>query len=295
MAVPWPRRHNHRVTTVGQLGEFPLIARIASAVDAARLDAPTAGGFSLKLGIGDDAAAWSIPNGVEVVTTDTVVENVHFTRETVPWADLGWKLWAANVSDVISMGGTPLVGVVTLGLPSDLDVAAIDALYAGMIDACRHYRTLIAGGDIVRSRDVFASVTLSGVCDDDPLRRDTASVGHAIGVTGPLGGSGGGLRVLLDGLAANDALVSAHRRPTPRVASGMALREAGVTTAMDVSDGLAADLAKMCRASGVGATLFAANVPVAPALRESFNEEESLLLVLGGGEDYEVVFAAEML
>ena len=191
------------------------------------------------------------------------------------------------------MGGTPLVGVVTLGLPSDLDVAAIDALYAGIIDACRHYGTTIAGGDIVRSRDVFASVTLSGVCDDEPLRRDKARVGYAIGVTGPLGASAGGLRVLLEGLAPNDALVAAHRRPIPRVASGMGLRQAGVTTAMDVSDGLVADIAKMCRASGVGATLFASNVPVAPALRESFTDEDSLLLALGGGEDYELVFAGE--
>ena len=279
------------MTSVGQLGEFPLIARIANAIDAARLVAPTAGGFTLKLGIGDDAAAWSIPRGTEVVTTDTVMENVHFTRETVPWADVGWRLWAANVSDVFSMGATPLVGVVTLGLPSDLDAAAVDALYEGMIDACRHYGTLIVGGDIVRSRDVFAGVTLNGVCEGEPLRRDTARVGDAIGVTGPLGASGGGLRVLRDGLAPNDALVAIHRRPTPRVASGMALREAGVTTAMDVSDGLAADLAKLCRASGVGATLHATNVPVAAALRESFSDEESLLLALGGGEDYELVFA----
>jgi len=281
------------VITVGQLGEFPLITRIATTVDDACLDTPTAGGFSLKLGIGDDAAAWSIPDGVELATTDTVVEGVHFTRETIPWVDLGWKLWVANVSDVISMGGTPLVGIVTLGLPSDLDIAAVDALYAGMINACRHYRTLIAGGDIVRSRDVFASVTLNGVCEAEPLRRSGACTGHAIGVTGPLGGSGGGLRVLHDGLAANDALFSAHRRPRPRVASGTALRKAGVTTAMDVSDGLVADLAKMCHASGVGATLFAPQVPVAPALRESFDEKESLLLALGGGEDYEIVFTGD--
>ena len=245
------------------------------------------------LGIGDDAAAWSIPHGTEVVTTDTVVEGVHFTRETVPWADLGWRLWVANVSDVISMGGTPLVGVVTLGLPSGLDVTAIDALYGGLIEACRHYGTLIAGGDIVRSRDVFASVTLSGVCESEPLRRDTARPGFAIGVTGPLGGSGGGLRVLLDGLAPNDALMAIHRRPVPRVGSGMALRDAGVTVAMDVSDGLVADVAKMCRASGVGATLLAANVPAASALHETFNDEDALLLALGGGEDYEVVFAGE--
>ncbi len=278
------------VTTVGELGEFPLIERIASAIDRASLAAPTAGGFSLALGIGDDAAAWSLARGVQVTTTDTAVENVHFTQQTTPWADLGWRTWAANVSDIISMGATPLVGVVTLGIPGSLDVTAIDDLYVGMIDACRAYGTLIAGGDIVSSRDVFVTVALMGVCEGDLLRRDVAQPGDVIGVSGPLGGSAGGLRVLQRGLMSNDALLTAHRRPTPRVSTGQALLDAGVTGAMDVSDGLVADLAKLCRASGVGARVDSPLVPVASALHESFSDEESLLCALGGGEDYEVLF-----
>lgn len=278
------------MTTVGELGEFPLIERIAAAVERASLAAPTAGGFSLALGIGDDAAAWTLVHGIEVTTTDTAVEGVHFTRETTPWADLGWRTWAANVSDIVSMGATPLAGVVTLGLPGALDVTAIDDLYAGMLEACHAYGTLIAGGDIVSSRDVFVTVALSGVCEGHLLRRDVARAGDAVGVSGPLGASAGGLRVLQRSLAPNDALVTAHRRPTPRVSTSYALLEAGVTGAMDVSDGLVADLAKLCRASGVAATVDSARVPVAPALRETFSEEDSLLCALGGGEDYEVLF-----
>jgi thiamine-monophosphate kinase len=278
------------VTTVGELGEFPLIERIASAVQRASLAAPTTAGFELALGIGDDAAAWRVAHGLEVTTTDTAVAGVHFTEQTTSWADLGWRIWAANVSDVISMGAVPLVGVVTLGLPPALDVTAIDDLYQGMIEACHAYNTLIAGGDIVTAREIFVTVALTGVAERELLRRDVARPGHAIGVSGPLGGSSGGLRVIQRGLEPNDALVAAHRRPSPRVSTGQVLLDSGVTGAMDVSDGLVADLAKLCRASGVGATIDSTQVPLASALRESFTDEEALLCALGGGEDYEVLF-----
>jgi thiamine-monophosphate kinase len=175
-------------------------------------------------------------------------------------------------------------------MPSSLEVTAIDDLYAGLIEACRIYGTLIAGGDIVSSRDVFVSVALSGVCESGLLRRDAARVGDLVGVSGPLGGSAGGLRLLQRGLMSNDALISAHRRPRPRVSTGLALLNSGITGAMDVSDGLIADLAKLCRASGVAATTDSRLVPVAHALHESFSEEEALLCALGGGEDYEVLF-----
>ena len=282
--------YNRGVSTVGELGEFPLIARIAKAVERAGLAAPTAGGFRLHLGIGDDAAAWSLASGVEISTTDTMVDGVHLTAQTMSWTDVGWKLWAANVSDVTSMGATPLVGIVTLGIPASLDVSAIDDLYAGMLEACAYYGTLLVGGDIVRTRETFVTVALNGVCEGEVLRRDIARPGDVIGVSGALGGSNGGLLLLRAGGEAADALASAHRRPTPRVATGLALVTAGVTGAMDVSDGLVADLAKLCRASGVGATLHAPDVPVAMALYETFNDEDSLACALGGGEDYEVLF-----
>jgi thiamine-monophosphate kinase len=108
-------------------------------------------------------------------------------------------------------------------------------------------------------------------------------VGDLVGVSGPLGGSAGGLRLLQRGLMSNDALISAHRRPRPRVSTGLALLNSGITGAMDVSDGLIADLAKLCRASGVAATTDSRLVPVAHALHESFSEEEALLCALGGG------------
>ena len=159
------------MTTMREIGEFGLIERLAAQVDAAELKGPEYEGFALRYGIGDDAAAWRLEGGIEVATTDTVVEGSHFTRETTPWNDLGWKAWAANVSDVASMGALPLTGVVTLGLPADLPVRYIEELYEGMLDGCHEYGTLIVGGDVVSSRDVFVSVTMNGVCIGEPLVR----------------------------------------------------------------------------------------------------------------------------
>ena len=282
------------MTTVREIGESALIERIAAQVSAAGLGVPTAGGFDLRLGIGDDAAAWRIASGTEVVTTDTVVEGMHFTQQSMPWADLGWKLWAANVSDVVSMGAVPLTGIVTLGLPSDLPLEAIDGLYEGMLDGCRCYGTLIVGGDIVGGHELFVAVAMNGVCEAEPLRRDTAAPGDAIAVTGSLGGSRGGLQLLTSGgtlsTTEEHVLVAAHRRPLPRVEVGEALLAAGIRCAMDVSDGLTTDLAKMCVASGVSARVDATSVPVASALWSAF-PDQALNIALAGGEDYEILFA----
>ena len=280
--------------TVGDIGELGVIDRLAAQVSHAQLKPPAVRGFELLLGIGDDAAAWRLDGGTEVITTDTVIHGTHFTRETIPWTDLGWKAWAANVSDIAAMGAAPLTGIVTLGLPADLPIDALDALYDGMLEACACYGTLLVGGDIVTSHELFVTIAMNGLCQGPPLTRSTARPGNLVAVTGPLGASLGGLRALrstppLVGPEA-EALVRAHRRPAPRVESGASLVAAGVTCAMDVSDGLVADLAKLCRASGVGARVEGTRVPIAPELSVTY-AGESLLLALEGGEDYEILFA----
>ena len=285
---------NEAMTTVGDIGEFALIDRIAALVAQARLESPSVAGFRVRLGIGDDAAAWRVGNGVEVFTTDTVVEGVHFTRQTIPWQDLGWKVLVANLSDVAAMGAAPLYAVVTLGLPADLPVTAIDDLYAGMLEACRAYKTQIVGGDIVSSPNVFCSVAMNGVCAAEPLTRSAARPGDVVAVTGPLGASAGGLQLLLAGSdgqsPAAQALIRGHRRPEPRLEEGQRLLRAGVKCAMDVSDGLAADLSKLCRASGAGAKLYADHVPVAQSLREAL-PDQARDLAIGGGEEYQLIFS----
>ena len=281
------------MTTVRHIGESALIERLAKRVADARLEPPELDGFELRTGIGDDAAVWRLEHGVTVTTTDTMVDGTHFTRETASWGDVGWKLWIANVSDVAAMGGTPLVGVVTLGLPSDTPVQAIDDLYDGMLEACRSYGTLLAGGDIVGSQTAFFTVAMSGACTEEPLTRSAGRAGDAVAVTGPLGASAAGLRLLRSGGSpASDAersLVDAHRRPRARVDAGTRLVAEGVRCAMDVSDGLVADLRKLAQASGCGARVDAPAVPVGAALREVFSDDAQAL-ALGGGEDYELVF-----
>ena len=279
------------MTTVGELGETALIERISERVRRAS-PLQTMGGRVIA-GIGDDAAVWRV-GGVQAATTDTMVEGVHFRATTSSWADVGWKAWVSNVSDIAAMGGTPFAGLVTLGLPSDLEVSDIDALYDGMLEACAVYRTELMGGDIVGSPVPFITVAMTGVCSATPLTRSAARPGDALAVTGPLGASRGGLLLLENGAALDtperQALALAHRRPAARTDAGVVLRRLGVRCAMDLSDGLAADLPKLAKASGVALQIEIEQVPVADALRSEFRPE-ALRMALGGGEDYELLFA----
>jgi thiamine-monophosphate kinase len=289
-----PCGDNVDMKKVSELGEFGLIDRLGRMVAEATLQPPTAAGFRLRLGIGDDAAVWHISPGLIVSTTDTVVEGVHFTLETTPWSDLGWKVMVASLSDVAAMGAAPLCAMVTLGLPGEAPVSAVEDLYQGMLEACQRYRLLLIGGDVVSSANWFVTVALDGVCSAEPLVRSAARPGDAIAVTGPLGGSAGGLRLLQSGASIDNAaaseLVRAHRRPEPRLDEGQRLLRSGVRCAMDISDGLVADLSKLCRASGVGAHVQAVQVPLDSALSQVFSHD-ALQMALNGGEEYELLFA----
>ena len=290
---------------VADIGEFDLIDRLERSIrarNAAQVERLRARGVRVELGIGDDAAAWSYPRGTVVATTDAMVENVHFTPTTTPWRRLGWKALASNLSDVGAMGCAPTFALVTLGLRGDLPVAGLAEMYAGMMDALEYAGGAIAGGDVVRSDTFFVSVSLEGLSAPDgaTLRRDAAKPGDLVAVTGHLGCSAAGLRLLLEGESAvgvdlsdetRDHLASAHNRPLPRVAEGMALARLGVRCAMDVSDGLAADLAKLCAASGVSARIETPRLPADRHLRTAFPNDWTRL-ALSGGEDYELLFAA---
>ena len=274
------------------IGEFGLLQLLARMVEEAGLR-PQDKGARLRLGIGDDAALWDSPQATHLLTTDTLVQGIHFTQETTPWRDLGWKMMVANLSDVAAMGGTPRYAVVTLGLPPDTQVIDVEELYHGMLEACRRYPTGIVGGDVVRSPVPFVTVALTGVCSGPPLTRSAARRGDAIAVTGPLGSSAGGLEVLLQHLQVpadpREHLVQAHRRPHPCLEEGQILGALGIRCAMDISDGLIDDLSKLCQASGVAARLVIDHVPVHPLLQEAF-PQDYLRLALHGGEDYQLLF-----
>ena len=282
---------------ISDLGEFGLIERLNSMVTRGRRgpDNGAVHNFRLLVDTGDDTAAWAAAEATELFTTDTVVEGVHFTRATTPWPDLGWKSLASNISDIAAMGGLPLYALVTLGLPPDTEVADIEALYQGMLQIGERCGVAIVGGDIVRSPVAFITVALTGVRSGVPMLRTNARVGDQVAVTGFVGSSGGGLKLMLEDLSmqgeAAHFLREAHRRPQPAVSEGQLLSRFGVLTAMDVSDGLADDLSKLCLASGVAARIYADQVPVHPFLQQVF-PDDCLDLALNGGEDYLLLFTA---
>jgi len=274
---------------VSDLGEFALIDRLA-AVGATPPE-------SLIVGIGDDAAAWRSGDAIVLATTDSLVAGVHFLPDRTPWRDVGWKALVVNVSDIAAMGGTPQFALVTLGLPPDTPVAAVDDLYAGLRECAVEYGVAIAGGDIVRAPQAAITVALLGRGETDDrgrpllLRRDAARAGHLLAVTGTLGDSAAGLRRLREGAPADDPLVRAHLRPRPPLEAGRLAVRAGVPCAIDISDGLLEDLGHVCRMSGLGAVVRAADVPLSAELRAAF-PEDALALACGGGEDYQLLFAA---
>jgi thiamine-monophosphate kinase len=282
---------------VKDLGEFGVIDLLNRMVVKERRGSDHGAPFNFRLLVdtGDDTAAWQASEATELFTTDTVVEAVHFTRCTTPWRDLGWKSLASNISDIAAMGGQPTYALVTLGLPPETEIEDLKQLYQGMLEIGNKYGVAIVGGDMVRSPVVFITVALTGVRQGKPMLRSTARPGDRVAVTGYIGSSGGGLKVMQEGIQASteaiEYLCQAHRRPKPAVSSGAVLARDGVVTAMDISDGLADDLSKLCLASQVSARIFAEQVPVHPFLKETF-PEEYLDLALNGGEDYQLLFTA---
>jgi thiamine-monophosphate kinase len=271
-----------------------LIERLARELDT---DAPDR---NLLVDIGDDAAVVRRGALADIYTTDTLVDGVHFVAGRIPWHELGWKSLAVNLSDIAAMGGRPLYSLVTLGVTQDARVTDLTELYRGLRAASAEFGGRVIGGDVVRSPVMFITMAMVGTAIKIAgrpvvLTRSAVRPGDQIAVTGVLGSSAGGLRLISEGRQrgrrSSLALVRAHNTPIPRVAEGRALVRAGVRAAMDVSDGLVADLGKLCAASNVRAVVTAERVPVANELRRAF-PNDYLQLALGGGEDYELLFAA---
>jgi thiamine-monophosphate kinase len=275
---------------VSDLGEFGLIERLRAALPAAMPD-------RLIVGIGDDAAVWRNGDVYTIATTDTMVAGVHFLPGAVAWRDVGWKALAANVSDIAAMGGVPAFALVTLCLPPETPVDAVDALYAGLRECAEAHGVAIAGGDIVSSSVFAITIALTGDAAIDAngepllLRRGAARPGDILAVTGALGGSAGGLRALVAGAAATDAtrrLIARHMRPQPRLDAGRAAIAAGIRCAIDVSDGLAQDLGHICEASRVPAELRLDRIPLDNDLAAAY-PGDAVTMAVTGGEDYELL------
>jgi thiamine-monophosphate kinase len=263
-------------------GEFSLIDRIRARA-CTRDD--------VALGIGDDAALLRVPTGqLLAVSTDTLVAGRHFPDDTGA-ADLGWKALAVNLSDLAAMGAQPAWCTLALTLPT-ADVDWLDAFLDGFCELADEYDVALVGGDTTAG-PLCLTVTVHGfVPEGEALRRAGARVGDEVWVTGTLGDAAGGLRQWQARGLQSAKLRHRLDRPTPRVAVGLALR--GLAhAAIDVSDGLAADLGHVLAASGVGAELELGRVPTSVPLAEQFPDDaERWRLQLAGGDDYELCFVA---
>ena len=274
---------------VKDIGEFELIDRLTNTLPEVARASP-----GVEIGIGDDAAVWTPSAGMSiVVTTDALIEDVHFRLDWTDWTSLGHKTMAVNLSDIAAMGARPRVATIVLGLTGDELVTDVEALYVGAGGLAAAHGVVIAGGDVVRvPHDLTLSVTVLGeVAPGRVLTRGGAQPGDLIVVSGTLGASAAGLALLERGpdrSASGSLLVGANLRPNPRIALGHILFDLGVTATMDLSDGLLGDLPKILEASGVSAVLDVSALPILPALRALFSADHEQL-ALGGGEDYELL------
>jgi thiamine-monophosphate kinase len=290
-------------TTLGALGERELLHHIQARVPAVA---------GVVVGIGDDAAAVEV-GPFALVTTDSLVEGVHFLRAAAPPRLLGRKALSVNLSDVAATGGLARYATVSLCLPADLELAWLDALYDGLLERAAEADVGLVGGNLSRRAEgIVVDVTLLGDAGQLLLRSGARAGDHVV-VTGALGAAAEGVRLLAEGARLDDdgelvasgiwtessrgavlACVRAQLDPRPPLAFARAIVERGLAHAgMDLSDGLWSDLAEMCRQSGLAAVIAAAAIPVdaRAASLEKARGGDALALALHGGEDYELLLA----
>ncbi len=271
-------------------GEFELIRRHL---------APLAAGAPGALGLDDDAALLVPPEGTElVVTADALVAGVHFLPDD-PAGSVARKLLRVNLSDLAAMGARPLGYLFTAAWPAPLDEPWLEAFVAGLAEDQERFGLSLLGGDTTRTpgRLTLSLTALGAVAPGRALRRSTARAGDDVYVSGSIGDGALGLKACLGegprlSAAERAYLVDRYRLPQPRLALGQALvDDALASAAIDVSDGLAADLGHILEASGLAAVVEAAALPLSDAARAALAAEPSLLAdVIAGGDDYELVF-----
>lgn len=281
-----------------EVGELPLLESIRAA-------------FAQKsprvlLGIGDDAAVLGVGGKKVLATTDMMLEGVHFDLAFTTPAQLGFKLVSVNASDIYAMGGRPLFALLGMAAPGDTEGPFVEALLGGVAEALRLYGMRLVGGDLSASVEKIAlSATVLGDVKR-PVTRSGARAGHKIYVTGSLGESACGLRLLQRRGRRVDferpfhaplpwdvmhPLFRRHLMPVAR--KPRALAEAA-SSMIDVSDGLFVDLGRLCKESGVGARLRVADIPISAPMKRAaaFLDLDPLMLAASGGEDYELLFTA---
>lgn len=249
------------------------------------------GATGVATGIGDDGAVLAPDiSRQQIQVIDTLVEGVHFPRDTGP-ADIGYRAVVVNLSDIAAMGGRPRWMTLALTL-NDADAGWVESFANGLFDAADQYDVDLIGGDTTSGPLTVVTVSISGEVEPGgALLRSGARPGDAIYVTGTLGDAAAGLSLLQRG-ASNDVLVRRFLRPTPRIEIGRAL-VGRATAAIDISDGLAGDLGKLLAASGVGGEIQIDELPISDALRTLSSTQQQNQWALCGGDDYELCFTAD--
>lgn len=299
---------NH--TKISAVGEEGLIRSIRTIIDVPADDATL--NDALVLGIGDDTAAFlPTPERLQLLTTDALAEGVHFDLTFTSMKHLGWKSMVASLSDIASMGGVPRYATICLSLPQKISVEMVGEFYRGAEAACRKYSCRIIGGDTVASSaNMFISVALTGeVHKEKLLKRSGARPGDLLCVTGHLGASAAGLRVLQrekdrfrtspdpatfkPQLEAYTPAIEKHLMPRPRLdISALFTAQCNIHAAIDISDGLASEVHHICRESDTGASVFEHNLPVEAVTQKIAAETgtTATAFALYSGEEYELLF-----
>ena len=266
------------------IGEFEIIARYFTRPSNDR---------DVVLGVGDDAAVLAV-DGLLAVTVDTLIPGVHFPDGMAPHLT-GYRLMAVNLSDLAAMGARPRWCTLALTLPAP-DELWLDGFSRGLYELAERFGVSLVGGNLARGPLNLTLTVMGNVEREHMLTRGGGHVGDDVYVTGTLGDSSAGITLITERSPATEgsaaaALKERFYRPVPRVGAGLKLGPLA-TAAVDVSDGLLADLGHLCRASGCGATLDVERVPLSAELLSLFPPQEALAHALGGGDDYELCFTA---
>lgn len=273
--------------TIEDMGEFGLIRSVAhDLIYRPKL---------VKVGAGDDGAVYVVPDGYDqVISTDTMVEGIHFNEKTMKPYDVGYKLCASNFSDMAAMGAEAIGFVISAALPGNLPYDWVASCYEGIRACCKKYQVNVLGGDVTGSpKGLILTGTVVGMVPcDTAVKRSGAQVGDLVFVTETIGDSAAGLEALLSGKEKEyPKVVARHQRPEPQISLGKLLREAGASSLNDISDGLSRELTEIAKASGVVVEVEENKIPLseeACRLGQAAGKYP-LLWAFNGGEDYELV------
>ncbi len=268
--------------TLAEVGEFQLLKVLLPTLPASS---------AVLVGPGDDSAVVTF-QGPVVMSTDALVEGVHFRTDWSSAHDIGRKSVAVNVTDVEAMGARPVCIVMTFSAPGAIEANWVAEFFRGVVDECRTAGITLAGGDITRSRDITISVTILGDADDvSVVQRAGAKIGDVVALCGRQGYAAAGLAVLMRGFRSPRIVVDAQRCPEPPYGAGRMAALAGATAMIDVSDGLLADLGHICEHSNVTADIHSDVFTIPEALQTvgQATGKHPLHFILAGGEDQALI------